>query len=101
MAPKSSDVAKSIGLEAMDCAEVMLKACLKFSGPKAIELCKSFPQKTEELGVGFLLTAAFHNHAWKLGFLPGGQSDFHQLVARFFEINRAHYCQVYCPAEVD
>lgn len=70
VAPKSSNVAKSISLEAMDRAEIMLKTCLELGGPKAIELRKSFPHKTDEFSVGFLLTAIFHNHAWKLGFLP-------------------------------
>ena len=71
MAPEASNVAKPIGLETMNRGEIVLKACLKFSDPKPVELRKPFSQKPKELGVGFFLAAAFHDHAWKLRFLPG------------------------------
>lgn len=62
MTEKPGNISEAIGFIAMNRIVICGEGFLEQVGPKSIELCKSFTDKSEKLGISFLLRAALDNH---------------------------------------
>ena len=77
MSKEASDVAKSVGLVAMNSIVILCKGLLEEVGPKTVELCKTLTNEAVEFRISAFLRTTFDDHGGQLRFLSGRESHLH------------------------